>query len=107
MAGQGHTYEGSVSSPDREVCNEINFTVSIASPDPEIVSLLKKGDMLQVAIRESQKRTFVAVLYKDNIAGSIIERASKLASCIKEGYAFEAEVLSISGGKIEINVRAS
>lgn len=106
MTGGSHVGGGAGSPHDKDSCNEIDFTTSMASPTPQIVSLLKEGDILQVALREEKNRTFVAVLYKGDIAGSIIERVGKLASCIREGYVFEAEVRSVRGGKVEINIRA-
>lgn len=105
MTGGSREGEGP-STPGEDICSKINFDTAINSPKPQIISRLKKGDILQVDLREDRAKTFIAVLHKDEIAGSITERIDRLASCIREGYTFVAEVLSIDGGKIKINIRS-
>ncbi|MEW6070909.1 MAG: hypothetical protein AB1485_09850 [Candidatus Thermoplasmatota archaeon] len=104
MSGHGGSDAGGYSST-HSPCDELNFEASLASPQSEVVSRLRKGDILSVELRSSNGKNFIAALSNNEIAGSIIERVADLVRCIQEGNTYEAEVLSIRGGAVNILVR--
>jgi hypothetical protein len=81
-----------------------DFVASVGSPDPALVPQMRAGDVLMVALQDNPP----AVLVTDgagNVVGGITQFAAQLRSCIQQGYAYEAEVQSVRGGAVEVQVR--
>lgn len=92
---------------DEDPCENLKYSARIQSPKKEVISRLKKGDILLVAWSGNQSGGYVAVLWQGEIAGAITERVDRLSHCIKEGVSYEAEVLSVRGGLVEVEIRPS
>jgi hypothetical protein len=81
------------------------FRTTLNSPNPAVVSQLKARDVLQVSPKSS-KGPIEAITDAGEVAGSITAgQMMRLLQCIDDGFEYVAVVLSISGGRVEIEVR--
>jgi hypothetical protein len=78
-------------------------STQLRSTVPNVVSKLKKGDVLQVEVDED----LPAVLVKRGAeaAGSVVDRVPKFVACSKAGYKYEAEILEIDGAVVTVRTR--
>ena len=77
----------------------------LASPVPAVIANLKVGDILTVDL-ETTPRTRVVVKQLGQTAGALTSaRLVDIIECLRNSFSYEAEVLSINGGKIEIEIR--
>jgi hypothetical protein len=105
MGGSGSG--GWTPSAPSNPCDQLSFLAIINSPQPAVISRLKKGDVLKVAFQASPQPA-VVVEYKGAVAGTLTgTKISNLISCLQNGYTFEAEVISIVGGKCTVEVKAA
>ena len=85
-------------------CPNIKFTAVLNSPQANILSTLKLGDILTVSIHSGSSIS-VVVSNKSGIAGSITgQYLSDLISCMQNGYDYVAKVVSVNGGKCDVEV---
>lgn len=104
MSGNG----GGIPTIDRpsngENCSSLIINTNISSPQAEAVRNLSVGEILDVQAIGDQGPIN---LYDNGIlVGSIISREMiRLLSCIAKGFEYEAEVLSIEDGEVEIQIR--
>lgn len=85
-------------------CPNIKFTAVLNSPQPNVLNTLKIGDILSVSI-QSGSSISVVVTSNKGIAGSITgQYLSDLISCMQNGYEYVAKVVSINGGKCDVEV---
>lgn len=76
------------------------------SPDPAVVATLKPGATLEVRLETTPRKRLVAVAGNGQTAGSITSaRLVDFIECIEAGSEYIADVLAISGGRVEIEVR--
>ena len=76
------------------------------SPDPAVISTLKAGATLEVRLETIPRKRLVAVAADNKIAGSITSaRLVDFIECIESGSEYLADVLSIQGGRVEVEVR--
>lgn len=74
------------------------------SPDPKVLKSLRTGNKLTLA-QEAEDEPLLA-LHEGKVAGSISGvRLDTLLKCISEGFEYEAEVLQVSGGTVEVEVK--
>jgi hypothetical protein len=81
----------------------ISLDATLASPDPGEVANLKLGDFLAVALEE-EPPAVVVVRHSGARVGAITQRAAELSRCIQDGYAYDAEILSIYGGAVTVRI---
>ncbi|MES1200036.1 MAG: hypothetical protein ABUS57_01130 [Pseudomonadota bacterium] len=94
---------GGKSGPDK--CAISERTV-LNSPDQAVVATLKVGAILEVRLETAPRKRLVAVAASNKIAGSITSaRLVDFIECIEGGSEYVADVLSIQGGRVEIEVR--
>jgi hypothetical protein len=67
------------------------------------VASLSIGDVLVVLLQDAPPAV-TASRPDGTIVGGITQDVLRLRSCIQQGYGYEAEVLSISGGAVEVQV---
>jgi hypothetical protein len=79
---------------------------NLSTPVPSVLAKLKAGNVLPV--RYTQPRgPLQAITAKGEVAGSIItSKQVDIINCINEGYSFQAEIISISGAKCEVEITA-
>jgi acetamidase/formamidase len=111
MKGPEETFMGGSGSSDwtpstpSDSCDQLHFTSIVSSPQPAVVSGLKKGDVLNVKF-QTAPQTAVLVEHKGAVAGTLTGvKISNLINCLQNGYAFEAEVTSVVGGKCTVEVK--
>lgn len=86
-------------------CEDISFETTLYSPDPSVLALIKKGDILAIDYT-SPKGPLIAV-HKGKIAGTIITKLSpQLIVCIESGVKFIGVVKTITGGSCTMQIKA-
>jgi hypothetical protein len=81
----------------------LRFNTVLASPVPTEVASLSDGDILVVRLQDAPPA--VTVCHADGtIVGGITQEVLRLRSCIQKGYAYEAVVLSVTGGAVQVQV---
>ena len=86
-------------------CNITEFTI-LSSPDPEVVNTLAKNDVLTIELEGRDPERLVAKTNDGSVAGTITsEGMPDIAECIRKSFEYEADVLSVNGGRVEVMVR--
>lgn len=86
-------------------CTSIR-TAPLNSPQPNVVANLKVSDRLYVYLDKSLGRAILQVRdLSGAVAGSLTFLGHlALIDCIEQGHSYEAVVLSISGGAIQLRI---
>lgn len=94
---------GGVAADINIKCN-IRDETPLNSPDPAVIRLLRRGDMLALQI---QGRSLVALTPDGKRAGSVTSRwLVNLLECIEEeGWTYVAEVKQVTGGLCIVVIR--
>ncbi len=86
-------------------CNIVERT-KINSPDPTVRATLRQNDILDVDYDAGPPKRLLARTTSGSTLGSITSPSMpQLIQCIISGYRYEAVVLAISGGMIEVQVQ--
>lgn len=85
-------------------CN-IKFETTLASPDPDVVSGLTVGEIVDIVSVETPIRGVLARVIGGADIGALTRDILLLRRCIEEGTDYEAEVLRIDGGSVTVAVR--
>ncbi len=85
-------------------CTRISEITVLNSPDPDVVSGLKKGEVLDVKVYK--ETSLVAVTEDGEIAGALTPPLlPQIVECIEEGFEYVAIVLSVSGGECRVHIK--
>jgi hypothetical protein len=107
MSGPGSSGGGDGRGPEipQIECSRISERTVLNSPVPDVVSILKNGDILEI---EVQNRTsLVAITKEGNIAGALtLPLLPRIVECIEEGFKYVAIVVSVSGGECRVHVKS-
>lgn len=80
-------------------------TTVLASPVARVVPTLNLGDLLTVALETSPRNRIVVRTNTGAVAGAITSvNLVEVNECMQAGFTYEAEVKSISGGRIEVEI---
>lgn len=92
--------------PSKETdCELLAFEVGLASPQASVVTQVQVGDSLEVVIDTSGTNPTIAVMKDADALGAIIgSRMEDLYRCIQEGHNYQAEVLSLDGGDVQVRI---
>jgi len=103
-SGTGGSGGGGGGTPG-DACDITEFT-TLNSPNRQVVSTLRVGDLLDVELRIGPPRQLVAQ-QNGTIAGSITSpKSTQIIQCISRQHrAYVAEVKSIRGGVCQVEVR--
>ena len=86
-------------------CAIVERTI-LNSPNPSVVAGLIVGNILMIALETQPRSRLVAKTSAGVVAGAITStRIVDIIECIQNGSAYEAEVLAINSGKVEIEIR--
>ena len=99
-ASGGGTSGPDVSSTD---CSTLTFDATVASPDPEITTTLKLGDVLSVSREGQPPRLVLRTRPEAEYVGALTERWMDLVSCMDSGFEYCAEV--IANGPLRVRLR--
>lgn len=81
----------------------LRFNTVLASPVPAEVAALSIGDVLVVLIQDAPPAV-TACQPDGTIVGGITQEVLRLRTCIQQGHTYEATILSISGGAVQVQV---
>lgn len=85
-------------------CENIEFDTQLFSPDPKVVSNIKRGDELQIELGSGRKS--LVVVFKGQLAGTLLGKyLIQLIDCIDKGYIFIAIVKNIEGGNCNLKIK--
>jgi hypothetical protein len=102
----GPSGEGEEVGAGRSPCDIVELT-NLNSPNATVLRTLKVGDVLDVQFRTGPPARLVAVTPRGSIAGSITSASMlQLIQCIGAGWNYEAEILQLSGGMCQVELRA-
>lgn len=88
-------------------CSFIERTI-LNSPNPDVVSKFAGGEILSVVLEAQPRKRVVVKTVTGNLAGAVTStRLVDIIECLEAGFGYEAEIISILGGRIEIEVRPS
>jgi hypothetical protein len=102
--------DGPVASPTDgggglDPCASLRLTRNIEAPVPGVADQLQPGDTLTVLLRQGPPDLVVTVDNQDREAGGI-SPTTRLLDCLRQGVPFQATVLTIHGGAIQVEVQA-
>lgn len=106
MSGGGGGSSPSINRPiEGESCENLVLNVNIASPQPDVIITLSRGNILNVSAVSDQGP--IQVITQDGrLAGNVISRDQvRLMNCINGGVTYIAEVTSIDGGQCGVQIR--
>lgn len=104
-SGEDWRGSGGGASAGDDKCAITERTV-LNSPVPDVVAGLSKGDILSVELETQPRNRLVAKTMVGAVAGAITStRIVDIIECIQAGSAYEAEVLSVNAGKVEVEIR--
>lgn len=92
-------------SSDSDPC-AITQRAPLNSPRPPIVATISIGDILQIQLNESGTRTILEVVAAAGLAGALTHNGHiRLIDCIRQGFQYEAVVVGLTGGAVDLLVR--
>lgn len=108
--GGGDGGGGGFGFPDQSAagvsCADLRFDVVLSDPIPAVVEDLDVGDVLEVELQTEPHRRIAVLDDEGDVAGAIAtQQFDRLLECLQAGEEYEAEVLSIEGGAIRVDVR--
>jgi hypothetical protein len=81
-------------------------TTILASPVSDVVAVLSVGEMLTIELETTPRNRLVVRNRGGQVAGAITSiRLVDLIECIKAGSEYVAEVKSIAGGRVEVEIK--
>jgi hypothetical protein len=87
---------------------DISLDATLASPVPGVVGTLSVGDILSVNLNATGAAPIVEVTADTGaVAGTLagLPNLRTLIQCLQDGVAYEFEVTSITGGRVEGRLR--
>jgi hypothetical protein len=108
MSGSGNSdYMPIINNPiDNDNCSRLVIKTQLASPKVEVVSNLRKGDLLSITTASDQG-PIQAFDSNQKLAGNIVSREqARLLNCINKGTNYKGEVISIDEGQCIIQIFA-
>ena len=81
-------------------------TIVLASPVPNVVASLVVGEILAVVLETNPRNRVVVQNGNQLVAGAITSvRLVDLIECIQAGSEYVGQVISIAGGRVEVEIR--
>lgn len=106
--GGGRSYVGSGDgSPDE--CSSLDVETPLNSPNPDILKVLSKGEILIVVVEVNPRgvKSLVAKHSSGRTAGSLTPPSLlTIISCIDKGFQYGATVLNVAtGGLVRVRIQ--
>lgn len=78
----------------------------LASPVADVVATLAVGNILSVGLETAPRNRVVVRAADGRVAGAITSvQLIDMIECMTEGFVYAAEILSINGGRVEVEIR--
>lgn len=87
-------------------CAAIEFDVFLSSVDPATLASVNEGAVLDVELRTSPTRVLVVVLPDGRVVGAITKKVREVLRCIQQQVSYQATVKAITGGDVEVRIKA-
>ena len=92
---------------DGTACAELRFTAVLQSLQPDAVEGLSAGEVLEVALRAGSPPVIEVRTAEQTLVGALIQRVPELLRCLQQEFRYVAEVISIEGGHVRVEVHAA
>ena len=93
-------------SPSGEDKCAITERTILNSPNAAVIANLAVGDILAVTLVPGQRSRLEAIAGNGQTAGAVTSRRMvDIIECIKNGFIYEAQFISINAGRVEIEIR--
>ena len=90
---------------EEDECDISELTI-LSSPNPQVVNTLSENVALTIELEGQAPQRLVAKTQDGGVAGAITSREMpKIAECIQAGFDYEAVVLSVDGGRVEVRIQ--
>lgn len=101
MSGSGGSF-----TPDKTSCDSVDFDLKVSSPQPNVSKKVSVGDLLDINIVEVNNIQALVFIWNGEILGGITGgRGDTLSKCLRLGYKFQGEIISIDMASITVNVK--
>jgi hypothetical protein len=105
MSGSGGGDGGGGGGESGFSCSTLRYKTTLNSPVPTVITYLKPKDILNLEQRKKPDGPLYAVA-KGHVAGTIAgAMLIQLLKCIEDGFEYEAVVIKVVGGNVEVEVR--
>jgi hypothetical protein len=108
--GSGFSGRGGGGGPidDGTACQELKFRAALQSVQPEAVENLTEGEILHVTLRPAGNPPVIEVRTAAQVlVGALIQRVPELLRCLQQDFEYVAEVMSVDGGHVHVEVRVA
>lgn len=85
----------------------VGFRTILASPNQEAIDELEAGEILDLVRIDQPVRGVLAKRLDGVTVGAVVRELVRLRECIARGVMYEAEVVSIAGGAVTVDIRQS
>jgi hypothetical protein len=92
---------------DGTACQELTFRAALQSVQPGAVAHLGIEQLLTVSLRAGNPPVIEVKTSAGVLVGALINRVPEMLRCLQRGFEYTAEVLSIDGGDVRVEVRAA
>jgi hypothetical protein len=107
MSGGGGGGGGFVPRDEGVDCGDLRFVAVLQSVQADAVADLSVGALLDVALRADGHPPVIEVRSAEGVlVGALIQRVTELLRCLQDGFQYVAEVLSIDGGHVRVELRS-
>lgn len=103
MSGSG---DGGWDREPKDDCATLTEFTTLNSPNQAVLKKLKKGDVLEINVRQAGKAVIVEALHEGQVAGTITSSIiQRLAECMEKGFKYVAEVREeVKSGACKVHV---
>lgn len=108
MSGTGGTVYDA--TPPIVSCERLNFKTILNSPNPAVISKIKRAlslsqVLLDIQIQKRGELRIAAAIFEGEIAGAITsDSLLRLMECIETNYSYVADVRDVTGARVEVQV---
>jgi hypothetical protein len=96
---------GGFGTPDSDVkCDDLKFSTNLTSIDDEVLKSVEEGTWLDVKLSDDPVRSIQAQTSEGGILGAIVDSVPELIRCLQGGTEFDAEIKSLEGGIVRVEV---
>jgi len=90
---------------ENDKCAIVELT-ALNSPVAAVVSAISAMDILHIELETTPRKRVVAKTAAGLVAGAITSpKLIDIIACLESGYSYEAEVKSVVGGRVDIEIR--